>query len=184
MKLFYKQWKKDINNIPNDAHVFGDNLLQFFNYDGDCYCPEINIIHKIINNDDNYFDFSKNLIDIGCEYGEYSYLLPFNYSYMFDGNKSKCIIAEFNMLLHNKENNYKCFNVLLSDNCESILYNGWNTLGCGNNILDDGYIYDEYYNQESRILDNYNLNNIGLIKIDVERMEEKNIARWNRYYYT
>ena len=177
MELFYKQWLKDIKHIPDDAYVFGNNMLDFFNTYKYDYCGEVNIINTIKENSNNYFDFSKNMIDIGCEYGEYSFLLPFNCSYMFDGNKLKCVVSEFNMLLHHKENNYICFNELLSDKNEFIKYNGWNS----NDISDINYLdinkinIDEnnYYNKETKTLDNYSFNNIGFIKVDVEGMEEK-----------
>ena len=73
------------------------------------YCEEVDIINRIIDNEEGYFDFSKNLIDIGSYIGTYSFILPFNYAYMFEGNKDKCIIAQMNMLLHHKANDYTIF---------------------------------------------------------------------------
>lgn len=136
------------------------------------YCFEINIMIKISNNDEGYFDFSKAMIDIGCEIGTYSFVLPFNFCYMFDGNREKCVLAEMNMLLHNKLDHSKCFNTLLSDKIETVKYDGF----CSE--FTPGSIFVNYEKTKSEkvlcsTLDSYNLNNIGFIKIDVEGMEEK-----------
>ena len=177
MKILYKQYLGDYNEIPNDAYIFGDELITSENdkYTMDnSYCFEVNIINKIIENDERYFDFSKSMIDIGSEYGEYSYILPFNYSYLFDGNKDKCIIAQFNMLLHNKSNQFTYYNTLLSDKIENVQYNGFHTNYT--DFIKNGeynYLLNDSINIQSTILDSYNLNDIGFIKIDVEGMEEK-----------
>ena len=139
------------------------------------YCEEVDIINRIIDNEEGYFDFSKNLIDIGSYIGTYSFILPFNYAYMFEGNKDKCIIAQMNMLLHHKQHNFECHNVLLSDKVEYIAYDGFNTNydninehfnDFGNDVKDDNIL-----NVQTKLLDNFNCNNVGLIKVDVESME-------------
>ena len=168
MQLGYKQYLKDTKLIPNDGYFctfeYGEIIDPF-----KIYCEEVNIINKIYNNDDGYFDFSKNIIDIGSCIGTYSFILPFNYSYMFEGNKKFCIIAEFNMLLHNKENKFTQYITLLSDKNELISYDGFET----------NYTYENNENKIftneilSTTLDEYNLDNIGFIKIDVEGMEYK-----------
>lgn len=136
------------------------------------YCWEVNIINKIKYNLEGYFDFTKSMIDIGCEFGTYSFILPFNYSYMFDGNNEKLILAQCNMLIHQKSNKFKSYNILLNDKKETIKYDGFSTEYCP---------WVENFKQqntsvETYLLDEFNLDNIGFIKIDVEGMEE-NVLR-------
>ena len=165
MQLGYKQYLLDTRLIPNDGY-FCHYPYHTFIDDTNEYCCEVDIINRIKYNENKYFDFSKSMIDIGSDIGTYSFILPFSYSYMFEGNKEKCIIAQFNMLLHNKEYNFECYNTLLSDKNEEIDYNGFETQ----------YSYDSKingYKMTSTRLDDYNLENIGFIKIDVEGMELK-----------
>ena len=165
MEIGYKQYLKDTVLIPDDGYFCNYDYRRFIDSE-EIYCSEVNIINKILANEDNYFDFSKNIIDIGSCLGTYSFILPFNYSYMFEGNKKSCIIAEFNMLLHNKEYNFTQYITLLSDKKEDIPYNGFETIYSFNDIPFSDKV-------PSTILDEYNLDNIGFIKIDVEGMEYK-----------
>ena len=165
MELGFKQYLKDTKLVPNDGY-FCDFEYRKFVDDEKLYCDEVNIINKILNNEDGYFDFSKNMIDIGSCIGTYSFILPFNFSYLFEGNHINCIIAGFNMLVHNKENNFIQHNTLLSDINEMIPYNGFETSYSNTNT----YLPVE---MPSTRLDEYNLNNIGFIKIDIEGMEYK-----------
>lgn len=167
-KIGYKQYGEYTKEVPNDGYMVEMSPNY---YHSDCYpdeyCREVNTMIRINNNDEGYFDFSKNMIDIGSHVGTYDFILKFNHFYMFDGNKEYCVISEFNMLLQNKLDRCNCYNVLLSDEIEDIKYNGYQT---------DYYnIYDiENTNLcKTQILDHYNLNNIGFIKIDVEGFEYK-----------
>lgn len=169
MELGYKEYLKDIKLIPNDGYFCHYEYKNFVDEQG-IYCCEVNIINKILNNEEGYFDFSKNMIDIGSDIGTYSFILPFNYFYMFEGNKQKCIISSFNMLLHNKDEQFIQYNTLLSDIIEEINYNGFETEYSN---VDN---FNKYFHitQFSSILDQYNnITNIGFIKVDVEGMEEK-----------
>ena len=133
------------------------------------YCDEVNIINKIISNDENYFDFSKKMIDIGSALGIYSMLLPYKHSYMFEPNNEFRVMSEMNMLLHHKANDYTIFQTLLSDKSEVVKYDGFETnysYDIDNNFL--------YFDINARTLDSFNINNdIDFIKIDVEGMEYK-----------
>ena len=156
--------------LRTDAYLCQDDYINIIPNEG---YPDFEMIDKINKNEEGYFNFSKKMIDIGSELGIFSLNTNFAYYYMFEGNKQKCIMCEANMLIREKDNVYELHNVLLSDKQEMIKYDGFLTeYSCNNeNIV--------YYNtknehlQSSNLLDNYDLNNVGFIKIDVEGMEEK-----------
>jgi len=131
------------------------------------YTAEVNIINKINENIDGYFDFSKNMIDIGANVYVYSFILPFNFSHCFEANKLFTLIGELNMYIHKKDKKYKTYNVLLSDKEEIIKYDGFTAINVNENSGFD--IIDTY----TKTIDSYKLDNIGFIKIDVEGMEYK-----------
>ena len=55
-------------------------------------CWEYDIIQKINRNEEGYFDFSKNLIDIGSEDGGYAIYCNFNKNYCFEPNRQMCCL--------------------------------------------------------------------------------------------
>lgn len=168
-RIGYKQWLVDTKLIPDDGYVMKYEYKDLVDY-SDLYCYEVNTINHIKENADGYFDFSKGMIDIGSEYGPYSFILDFEHHYLFEGNKEKCVIAEFNMLLHHKTYKTNVYNVLLSDKVEPIQYDGF----CTNYTIHTGGAEFDEENANivySKTLDSFNLNNIGFIKIDVECME-------------
>lgn len=138
--------------------------------------PDREMIDKINANQDGYFDFSKAMIDIGSEIGQFSLNTNFGYYYMFDGNRKKCIMADANMLVRGKSDICEVHNTLLSDKFENINYDGFNTEYselpanlCEENMPDR----EKFHYQTAKTLDSYNILNVGFIKIDVEGMEEK-----------
>jgi FkbM family methyltransferase len=131
------------------------------------YFAEYDIVKRIKENADGYFDFSKNLIDIGSCYGAYSMLLDFNHNYAFEGNKRKCCLIYANMWLRNKVDNTDVYCTLLSDKQESLDYNGFSCSDYCN------YIEGTYSSTPTKILDGFQIDNVGFIKVDVEGMEEK-----------
>lgn len=137
------------------------------------YFAEMDIVNKIKENKEGYFDFSKNLVDIGACYGAYSVLLDFNHNYAFEPNKKFVCLIYANMYIKDKYDNTDVYNCLLSDTEGVINYNGF----CceGSNSPDESRIdfYGEMRETKTRNLDSFDLNNIGLIKIDVEGFEEK-----------
>lgn len=139
----------------------------------DIYCDEVNIINKIKFNEENYFNFSKKMIDIGSALGIYSMLLPYKHSYMFEPNNEFRVMSEMNMLLHHKANDYTIFQTLLSDKSEVVKYDGFETnySNYDYNNLENNYLY---FDITAKTLDSFNINNdIDFIKIDVEGMEYK-----------
>ena len=172
--IYFKEWMKDPQKI-NTAGYFtsmGDNYIKYLypSNDNDTYCYEVNIINKIKYNEDGYFDFSKNMIDIGANVFTYSFILPFKHAYCFEPNKMFSILGEMNMLLHNKFEKYTLYNWFLSDKKEMVNYNGFT----GNETVNLNFYEDKAYDViNTHILDELILNNIGFIKIDVEGYEEK-----------
>lgn len=165
--------QKEIENkrkyyvIPQDSFIVANRMATH-----DDICEEYDIIQKIKENKDGFFDFSKHIIDIGAEDGSYTTLIDWAGGYMFEPNKSMCCLCYANMYLHDKIENFYVYNCAL-DSCENqIEFDGFS-------IKDGGFyrkigIQNHYKNDtiiKTQTLDYYNLNNIGFIKIDVEGME-------------
>lgn len=133
------------------------------------YFLEPGIIEKINANEEGFFDFSKALLDIGCEIGEYSHWTNFAYYYMFDGNRDKMTVANFNMLIRGKAEITETHVALLSDRNGYTTYDGFMGDELAGTVTNPG----EVKTVETVTLDSFNIENLGLIKIDVEGMEEK-----------
>lgn len=132
-------------------------------------CEEYEIIKKIRKNEEGFFDFSKSLIDVGAEDGNYSMLLDFNKNYCFEPNKRMCCLIYTNMYLRNKVKNTEVYNVALGEKeNDFIVFNGFAEQG--------SHIYDVSMDRcengaeviEKHTLDGYNIRNVGLIKTDTE----------------
>lgn len=131
-------------------------------------CEEYEIIEKIRKNEDGFFDFSKSLIDIGAEDGNYSMLLDFDKNYCFEPNKTMCCLIYTNMYLKNKVENTEVYNIGLGDkDNDYMIFNGFSEKGSG--------VYDkiprDYYGVkivDKMTLDSFNIRNVGLIKTDTE----------------
>ena len=134
--------------------------------------PDFELINKINANEEGYFDFSKGMIDIGSELGQFSLNTNFTHYEMFDGNDEKCVMAAANMLIRGKHKICNIHNTLLSDEIEDIKYDGF--LTSYSNVTETyHYKKENEHLQRSTTLDSYNIKDISFIKIDVEGMEEK-----------
>ena len=136
------------------------------------YFVEMEIIDKIKENKEGYFDFNKNLVDIGACFGGYAVLLDFNHNYCFEPNKKFVCLIYTNMHIKNKIYNTDVYNCLLSDSKGVVRYNGWCCEGCGSPDEEHPF-WGEMTETETKTLDSFDLDNIGLIKVDVEGFEEK-----------
>ena len=169
MALYYKNWLEQPQQIPETAIILDQkDLADLKDLYGDpisTFCIEAEGINRIRDNEDGYFDFNKNLIDIGACLGEYCWLLPFNHSYAFEPNKLSRYKMITNLVSHDRVYDVDIYDSLLSDNTNPIIFNGWNT------IDDDSFNYKEMVTPKT--LDSFNFENIGLIKVDVEMMEEQ-----------
>ena len=162
--------KEDIVEFEKGGYMaHGDymNLMVHAGY----YYGETEIIDKINRNEEGFFDFSKAIIDIGSEIGVYSMGTNFSRFYLFEGNKEKFIISEMNMVINEKTDLFEGHNVLLSDRDEEIDYDGFTTEY--SEVPEGIYKVPEIKKTKATYLDKFNIQNVGLIKIDVEGMEEK-----------
>lgn len=131
-------------------------------------CEEYEIIQKIKENKEGYFDFNKALIDIGSEDGNYAMLLDFDKNYCFEPNKRMCCLINTNMYLKNKVYNTIVYNVALGDkDGDTAIFNGFAEKG--------SLFYEQSMLNTDKIeiieksrLDSYNIKNVGLIKVDTE----------------
>lgn len=134
--------------------------------------PEWYIQQKIKDNNEGYFDFSKNMIDIGACYGTYSFVLPFKHAFMFEPNKEYFAYCQANMLLHDRIYDADMFNVAVSNENGTIRFDGFNG---GDRAQEDGnqWTNTPCIDVPCVKLDDMQdkLTNIGFIKIDIEGME-------------
>lgn len=195
MKLFYKSkdsYSYDIQGklgyfLPLDEG-YENFLLQYIRtgYDGihgiivehedEIFIHELEIMDRINENADGYFDFDKAILDIGAFIGQYSWYTKFKYVYAIEPNKQAFTLLNMNLLMNDKLENSKTFNILLSDKKETVNYDGFHSelTDQPNDFLHSVYsIPKSFTSIESHFLDELNLSNIGFIKIDVEGMEEK-----------
>lgn len=171
MNLYYKLWCDNEIKLTEDGVIldqYNSDALKTTSTYPETYCWESWILRKIDNNEEGYFDFSKNLVDIGASLGEYCWL-RFKHNYAFEPNKSTLYTLHANLVLHNKVDNTDTFQCLLSDKVEDVEFDGFSQNIGGHICYDD----TKAMVVKSTVLDVFNLNNIGFIKIDVEGMEEK-----------
>ncbi len=128
-------------------------------------CWEYDIIQKINRNEEGYFDFSKNLIDIGSEDGGYAIYCNFNKNYCFEPNRQMCCLIWTNMYLHDKVHNTEVYNVFLGDKEDEIMFNGFSSEGCVNYAV---RARQTPMKIKQHLLDEYNIQNVGLLKTDTE----------------
>lgn len=129
-------------------------------------CWEYDIIQKINKNEEGYFDFSKNLIDIGSEDGGYAMYCNFEQNYCFEPNKQMCCLIYTNMYLNDKVDNTFVYNVFLGDNQENVVFNGFSAKDTVN--YDARFRLTQPIEMRKHLLDEYNIRNVGLIKTDTE----------------
>ena len=172
MDLFYKEWDKEpVKFKPSTIILDEDDIppLKASTTYPVVNCWEVWIIQKIEQNLEGYFDFNKNLVDIGAGLGEYCWKLPFKHAYAFEPNKKMIYKIHANAVLNDRVDEIDTFQYLLSDKKEIIRFDGFCT-DAGSHIC---YKTDSYTEIESKTLDSFGIENVGLIKIDVEGMEEK-----------
>ena len=162
--MLYSKKYCDIENSLKNSFLFTEESLSVMKeaYDKsyeNFYCYEAEIIQRISENKDGFFDFNKSLIDIGAATGEYCTNLNFNKIYVFEPCKKLLWVSQANLLNADKEDISYTYQVALSDKegKESIFTNG----------------LDVRWEVETKTLDSFNIENVGLIKIDVEGFEEK-----------
>ena len=186
MNLYYKHYERPSFRLHEGGYFMTEEMWSDYNYQNhyenevsDCivstedninYFNEAGVVTKINQNENDYFDFSKAILDIGAGVGCYSIRTPFKKIYAFEPNRKLNALLNMNLLLHDKLDDTMVFNVLLSDKRQDILYDGVHT------IMKDQYVSNidasKFKIYRTIVLDDFEFNNIGLIKIDTEGMEE------------
>lgn len=172
MDLYYKQYLEYPVKIPQDAFITDREGLEPIKAMLDfpvSYCWEVQVINRIKENKDGFFDFSKGMIDIGAGFGEYSFLLPFQFSHAFEPNRQANYIMHANLVMHERIYHTTTYELGLSDKEEIVLFDGFNA-DAGNA---EAYKPEQATKLFTKTLDSFNFDNIGFIKIDIEGMEEK-----------
>lgn len=187
INLYLKRYLNE-PTIINDKNEQGqipiicsDDYLQGCNYYCKCvgwqdmYCWEHYIIEKINKNEDGFFDFNKDIIDIGAGIGEYCWLTNFKHAYAFEPCKSIRFMLEANALMQGKVDKIDVFDCGISNQNTTTFYNGWsldNSAEIEKEAMGDDKIKEVTTgNIQLRTLDSFNFNNVGLIKIDIEGHE-------------
>ena len=196
MKIYYKDYEFPSFELRENGYLMpkikgGDEQLDPYSNEvsnfiiksenNSDYFDEANILTKINLNEENYFDFNKAIIDIGAYVGYYSFRSNFNKGYAFEPNKFISVFTQINLIMHNKFDNFKVYNALLSNNKTPIKFDGFNNEYTFEEDLNDVELKlnkDNIYIHDVNLvvphmLDEYNCQDVGLIKIDVEGMEEK-----------
>lgn len=190
MKLFYKHYERPSFELPQGGYIMTDEMkesYQFANHyanemsdfivpteDNINYFDEANVVIRINSNLEGCFDFDKAILDIGAGVGCYSIRTNFKSVYAFEPNKTLYALLNMNLLLHDKLDHSKTYNDILAETNKDVLYDGVHT------IMDDQYIPNIDSSKvkilEAKIIDDYDLKNVGLIRIDLDGMEE-NVLR-------
>lgn len=144
-----------------DELNYSQNLYNF-----DSICWEANIITQIWENKYGWFDFSKNLIDIGAGCGEYPIFAGFAHSYAFEPNKEKQCFLYTNMACHDMITKIDVLPYCISDTPGVRGFTGWSE-DMANTVENPS----EQPVAEYRTLDSFNIENVGLIKVDIEGFE-------------
>ena len=161
--LYRKKWKEGEVSLENSLLLTEGclKMLKLMHADSyhDVFCLEASIINKIKNNLDNFFDFSKGMIDVGASIGEYPICLSFNINYIFEPDKESLWTCHANLVNFDKIQDSYTYDCALSDTEgeDTIFTNG----------------SDKWQTVKTKTLDSFGFKNIGFIKIDVEGFEEK-----------
>ena len=144
-----------------------------------CQNNEWYIQQKINDNSDGYFDFTKNMIDVGAYIGIYRWNLPFNKAWLFEPNRESYMYCCANAVLHNLVDNTFIYNEILSNRHETIEVNGYegvrDDMG-GAKGMNGMFAYlNDNTTMISKTLDDFLpvFDNIGFIKVDCEGMDWK-----------
>lgn len=171
MDIYYKQYLEYPVKIPGDAYITDKGGLEPIKAIPNfpvSYCWEIQIIHKIGNNEEGFFDFNKGMIDIGAGFGEYSWLLPFKFSHAFEPCRQALYLMHTNLVTHERLYHTTTYEVCLGEKNGTVMFDGFNT-DAGNA---QSYNANAAVPVEVKTLDSYKFDDIGFIKIDIEGMEE------------
>ena len=154
MKFYYKEWDKPAVEFPQGVVLLDGADLAVL--EKQTMYPE-------------FLCWEVWAINLGAGLGEYCFLTPFKHSYAFEPNKRMIYKIHANAVLYDRVDEIDTFQCLLSDKVEDLMFDGFFS------EIGGGLSYDTSKAGviKTTVLDTFNLNNIGLIKVDVEGMEEK-----------
>jgi FkbM family methyltransferase len=169
--------------LKNDAHSPAGGQMMFFPHDGGARyfsqmgIPEIGLIRWC---KDNFMRADKVFVDIGAHVGTYSFMLaPFaSHTWSFECTpRTFCCLAA-NIALHGLEDKVSLRHCALGEACgeTTIVVRSGDGGGNGRALGDHRDDGCGRLVAELRTLDSFNINNIGLIKIDVEGFEKNVLA--------
>ena len=188
--MTYYKLNTEVRTLDNNMACFMPNNIKLateYLYDG-VFSYDMGLINWFRGQYGNEMK-DKVFVDIGTNYGPYLMSLYdiFKHSYGFEPNKHTYNIACANMALYDASYKTTLYNCGLSDKVESLKYAYVDEFGGGNmfvkneendvsntliHSLDDyRKDYRHYEYMDVKILDDFNIENIGLIKIDVEGFE-------------
>lgn len=121
---------------------------------------------------ENFINENSTFVDIGAHIGTYTWILgdKAKHTYSFECNKEvyNCLCA--NIYLKNLSNKIDTYNIGLSSEEKELKYYIRSNDGGGNGVENIGH-ENKHITVQVNKLDNYNINNISFIKIDVEGHE-------------
>ena len=170
-------YKYPVTSIPLEnygAYFVNDNEAQYL-IKNQIHNAEWMILQKIQDNEEGFFDFSKNMIDIGAFDGVYSFELPFQQRFMFEPNRERYFICHANALLHGIHEQANIYNCAVGDHNGTIKFDGF----CSGDYTDrPSWMVYESKEVPCITLDSMKeqLTNIGFIKIDIEGNEPYALA--------
>lgn len=182
--IYFKYNQSAIEMNPEGAYFMPNDMqyAQKMLNDG-VWSSEVNTINKIR---DIFDGTTKSFVDIGANVGTYTMVLApvFKMTYAFEPCVETYNLLCANMALHNLSSKTKCYNLPLgSDTTSEVTFVKIDTLG-GNNYCyaeEDKfasmyeswkeYSYCEETKMDCATLDSFKLENVGLMKIDVEGFE-------------
>ena len=152
-----------------------DRVKSFEWFAPDMQNTEWYIQQKIGNNEEGFFDFSKNMIDVGAYIGIYRWNLPFKKAWLFEPNRESYMYCCANAVLRKMVDGTFIYNECLSNKREVVSFNGFECVGRdleGSGVSNHVY-FDKNVFLVTRLLDDFIscFENIGFVKVDCEGMD-------------
>ena len=144
-----------------------DSIMFWESYNSSPNYWEEWIIKNINENKYNWFDFSKDLVDIGAGVGEYPIYTNFHKCYAFEPSTCTRYLMCANIASHDKIEQVIPMPYAISDNPGTRGFTGWSeNTETGSTRKEAGKTDIEY-----RTLDSFEFDNVGFIKVDIEGYE-------------
>lgn len=182
--VFFDYSTGEVSDLGNktanyNGCYFDREVIVNMNAGNGCQNAEWYVQQKITDNREGYFDFSKNMIDVGAYVGIYRWNLPFRKAWLFEPNKESYMYCCANAVLHGRVWDTFIYNEMLSDIHETVRFNGYEGIGEGMGgavgIPGQFSYLESNIDMDTRTLDDHleEFENIGFIKIDCEGMDWK-----------